>query len=113
MEPAHASCKDFAPVEIAWLEPRRGLVGSVVEDHRSAYTVATVTIDRGNVRAADPIVLEAFIEWLDAHGSNSLGHQFANRIIHHSGHYPGPQAEAVRQIGRDIEFAAADMDLTF
>ena len=75
--------------------------------------MAAVAVDCGNVRPAHPVVLEAFIEWLDTHRPHSLGNQFADRIVHHRRRYSGPQAEAVRQIGGDVKLTAADMNLTF
>src|SRR2546425_4099948 len=113
MEPAHAPGKNVVPVEVSRLETRRSLVRPVVENHRSAHAITSVAIDGGNVRPADTVVLEAFIEWFDSHRSDSLGNQFADWIINHRRRYPGLQAEAVRQIGSDVVFAAADMNLTF
>src|SRR5437899_7676011 len=113
MEPAHAPGKNFVPVEVSRLETRRCLVRPVVENHRSAHAVTSVAVDGGNVRTADPIVLEALVEWFDSHRSDSLGNQFADWIIHHRRRYPGLQAEAVCQIGSDVVFAATDMNLTF
>ena len=113
MEPAHALGKDFVPVEVSRLETRRRLVSPVVKDDRSAHAVTAVAIDGGNVRTADPIVLEALIEWFDPHRPHSLCDQFADWVIHHRRRYSGLQAKAVRQIGSDVVFAAADMNLTF
>ena len=58
-------------------------------------------------------MFEALIEWLDPHRSYSLCNQFADWVVHHRRRDSGLQAEAVRQIGSDVVFAAADMNLTF
>src|SRR5260370_16041128 len=113
MKPAHAASKNFVPVKISWLKARRSLVGSVVKNHRRAHAIAAVAIDRGNVWAANPVVRESLIEWLDAHRSDTLGNQLTDRIVHHRRHYPGPQPKAISQIGRDVIFTAAYMNLTF
>src|SRR5437016_1012862 len=113
MKPAHAAGKNFIPIEVSRLETRCRLVRAVVKDDRSAHAVTAVTIDGGNVRPTDSIVLETFIEWLDPHRPYTLGNQFADWVIHHRRRYPGLQAEAIRQIGGDVVFTAADMNLTF
>src|SRR6266446_1444370 len=113
MEPAHAAGKDFFPIKVSGFQQRRRLVRAVVENHRSTHAVTAVAIDGGNVWPADPIVFEAFIEWIDPHRPYALGNQFADWVINHRRGYPGLQAEAVRQIRSDVVFAAADMNLTF
>jgi hypothetical protein len=40
-----------------------------------------------------------------------FGNQVADRIIHHRRGDAGVQAETIGQIGRDIELAAADVDV--
>ena len=59
----------------------------------------------------DAVVLEVLVEGLDAHRPHALGDQIADRIIHHGGGDAGLQAEAVGQVGGDVELAAADVDL--
>ena len=43
--------------------------------------------------------------------ANPLGDQFANGIIDHGAGDAGVQPETIGQIGRDIKFAAADVDV--
>jgi hypothetical protein len=52
-------------------------------------------------------VFEALVEGLDAHASNVLGNQIANRIIDHRARDTGGDAEAVGEIGSHVELAAA------
>ena len=86
-------------------------VAAVVKHHGRADTLAAIGIDRGQIRAADAVVFEIFIKRLDPHGPHALGNQVANRVIHHRAGDAGVQAEAVGEIGRHVEFAAADMDV--
>jgi len=58
-----------------------------------------------------PFVLEPLIERLHAHGFDALGHQIADRVIHHRRRDAGIEAKAVRQVGRHIKFAAAHVNL--
>jgi hypothetical protein len=110
VKPAHARAEDFVPVEVARLELARGLVGAVVEDHRRAHAVTLVAVDGGHVRAAHAVVLEPLVERSHAHGAHALGDQVADGIVHHRGGDAGLEAEAVGQVGRDVELAAADVD---
>ena len=103
--------EDGLPIEIAGLQQRARLVAAVVEDHRRAHPVAAIAVDRRHVRAVDAVVLEALVERPDAHGAHALGDQVADRIIDHGAGDAGLHPEAVRQIGGDIELAAADVDL--
>ena len=57
------------------------------------------------------VVLEMLVERFDAHRADAFGDQIADRIIHHRGGDAGLQPEAIGQIGRDIEFAAADVNV--
>jgi hypothetical protein len=59
----------------------------------------------------DAVVLELLVERLDAHRPDAFGNQVADGIIHHRGGDAGVQAETVGQIGRDVELAAADVDV--
>ena len=111
VEPADAAGKDGLPVEIARLEQGAGLVAAVVEDHGRAHALAAVAIDGGHVGAVHAVVLEVLVEGLDAHGPHPLGDQVADGIIHHGRGDAGLQAEAVGQVGGDVELAAADVDL--
>ena len=49
VEPLDPAAKNLRPIEVARLELRGGLVGAVVEDHRSADAVAAVGVNRGDV----------------------------------------------------------------
>jgi hypothetical protein len=98
------------PVEVARLQLARGLVGAVVEDDRRAHAVPLVAVDGGHVRAAHAVVLEPLVERSHAHGAHALGDQVADGVVHHRGGDAGLQAEAVGQVGRDVELAAADVD---
>ena len=89
------------------------LVRAVIEDYRAAHAVAAVAVHRGHVGARDAIVLEVLVEGLHAHGPHPLGDQIADGIIDHRGDDAGLEAEAVRQVGGAVEFAAAHVDLAF
>ena len=57
------------------------------------------------------VVLEMFVERLHAHRADALGNQVADGIIHHRAGHAGVQAEAVGEVGGDVEFAAADVNV--
>ena len=111
MEPAHTRSEDFVPLEVARLELAGGLVAAVVEDHRGPDPLAAVAVDCRHVRAAHPVVLEAPVEGLDAHRTNAFGDQVADRVVHHRGRDPGVEPEAVGQVGGDVEFTAARVNV--
>ncbi len=52
-----------------------------------------------------------FIEGLHAHRADAFVDHRADRVVHHRGSDAGFQAEAVGQVGRHVEFAAADVDI--
>ena len=56
-------------------------------------------------------MLETFVKRLHSHRLHTLGDQIADRIIHHGGDDAGVHPETVGEIGRNIEFAAADVNL--
>src|SRR5881394_1618987 len=112
MKPAHAVAKNRGPVDIAGLEARCRFVRSIVEDDWRTYAVTAIAVNRGEVWPGHAIVIEPFIKWLDAHGPDSRGDQFADRIFHHRGDNPGLEPKAVREIGRDVIFTTADVNLT-
>ena len=99
------------PVEVARLELRRRLVGAVVEDDRAAHAVAAVAVDGGHVRPGDAVVREPLVERPHAHRADALGDQVADRVVDHGRGDAGAQAEAVGEVGGDVELAAADVDL--
>src|SRR5947207_5605259 len=113
MEPADAAREDGLPVEVARFEPRRSLVASVVEHHGRTHTLAAVAVDGGHVRSADAVVLETFVERPYTHRLYTLGDEVANRIANHCARDAGLETEAVGQVGGDVEFAAADVNLAF
>src|SRR5439155_26911713 len=80
---------------------------------RCAPAVTALGKDVAHVRTADPILLVVLLQWFDPHRPHSLFDHFADWVIHHRRRYSGLQAKAVRQIGSDVVFAAADMNLTF
>ena len=55
-------------------------------------------------------MLELLVKRFDTHCPDLPGHQAADGIIHHGRGNGRAHLEAVRQIGRHIEFAAADVD---
>ena len=73
--------------------------------------MAAVAVDGGDVRAGDAVVGEALVKRLDAHGPDALGDQVADGVIDHGRGDAGLHAEAVGQVGGDVELAAADVDL--
>ena len=112
VEPPDAAGEDFLPVEVAGLELRRRFVAAVVEHDRRADALAAVAIDSSHVRAVDAVVLEVFVEGFNAHGADALGDEVADGVVRHGRSDAGLQAEAVGEVGRDVEFAAADVDVT-
>src|SRR5206468_11313811 len=105
--------KNLLPIEVAWFELRRRLIAAIVKHYRRANSLAAVAIDGRQVRSMNAIMFELFVEGLDAHRPNAFGDQVADGIIDHGGGNTRSQPEAIRQIGGDIKFRAADMDLAF
>ena len=58
-------------------------------------------------------MFELFVERFDSHRTNPFGNQVTDGIVDHRGSDTSVQPKAVREIGCDIEFAAADMNLAF
>src|SRR5262245_11746283 len=111
MKPAHSSREYFRPVEVAGLEESAGLVGAVVEDYRRSHTLAAIAVDRGDVGAAHAVVLKPFEKRSDARFADPRLHQFTDSVVDHRGRNAGAQAETVGQVGRDVVFAAGDVNL--
>ena len=59
----------------------------------------------------DAVVLEMLVEGGDAHRPDAFGNQVTDWIIHHRRRDAGSHPEAVGEIGRDVEFAAADVNI--
>ena len=111
VKPPHAARRDRLPVEIARLELRRRFIAAVVKHDRRPHAVALVAIDRGHVRPGHAVVLELLVERPHTHRPHPLGNQIADRIIDHRRGDARLQPKAVGQVRRDVELAAADMDL--
>ena len=73
--------------------------------------MSLVAIDGGHVGAGDAVVLEVLVEWPHAHRSHALSNQIADGIIDHRRGDTRFQAKAIGQVRRDVEFAAADVNL--
>src|SRR6266404_9809428 len=112
MEPADTAGEDGFPLKISRLELGRGFVAAVVENNGGTHPLAAVTIDGSHVRALDTVVLEMLVERPHTHGAHSFSNEVTDGIIYHGGSDSGLQSEAICQIGSNIEFPAADMDLT-
>ena len=56
------------------------------------------------------VVFEVLVERLHAHRPHALGDEVADGVIDHRARDPRLQAEAIGEIGRAVEFAAADVD---
>lgn len=110
VEPLHPAGEDGGPVEVAGLEPRRGLVRPVVEDHRRADALAAVAVDGGEVRPADAVVVVVLEERRDAHLADAALDEVADGVVDHRGADAGAEAEAVAEVGADVVFAAGDVD---
>ena len=111
MKPAHALGEDRLPVDVSGLQLGRSFIAAVVEDHRGADALAAIAVDRRHVRTVDAVVFEMPVEWRDAHCTHALGDQVADRVVNHRRSDAGLQPEAIREIGRDVEFTAADVDV--
>ncbi len=112
MKPPHAAGEDLLPVEVAGLELRGRLVRTVVEDDRRAHAVTAIAVHRGDVGAGHAVVGKALEERLDAHRSDPLTHQIADRVVDHRGRDGGLEAKAIGEVRRYVELATADVDLT-
>ena len=111
MEPAHAASEDLRPVEIARLEQCGGFVGPVVEDDRSANAMPPIAVNGRDIRAADAVVLEPFVERGDARLADAALHQLADRVVDHGGCDAGLEPEAIREVRGDVVLPPRDMDL--
>ncbi len=113
MKPTQATSHDLLPDEISRLQLRSRLVASVVEDDRRTDARSSIAIDRGHVRSADAIMLEALVERSDTHRSHTLIDQLTDRRIDHRGGNGCVHAKATGQIGSAIELTPTDMDAAF
>ena len=111
VKPADTTGGDRGPVEVTRSQQCRRLVGTVVEDDRGPDTGPLVTVNGGHVRAADTVVLEHLVERANPHGPDTFVDQVSHRRVDHRGRNPRGEPETVREIGRAVEFATADMDL--
>ena len=110
VEPAHARAEDAVPVEVPRLQLGRRLVGAVVEDDRSADAETAIAVDRRHVRPADAVVRERLVDRRDAHRAHLPRDELADRVVDHRGRDGGSEAEAVREVRRAVELAAAHVD---
>ena len=102
--------KHRVPVEVSRLELTRRLVAPVVKHDRRAHAVPAIAVNRGHVRAPGAVVLEHLVERGDAHRSDAAGNELADRIFDHRGRHTGTKPEAIRQVCRGVEFAAAHVN---
>src|SRR5438552_17561042 len=77
-----------------------------------AVSMAAVTIHCGDIRTVYSVMLEPFVEGLDTHCLHPLADQIADGIVDHRGGDASRQAEAVGQVGGDVELTAADGNMT-
>ncbi len=73
--------------------------------------MAAVAVHGGDIRTAHAVVLEPLVERRDARFTNARLHQLADAVVHHRRGNAGTELEAIRQVGRDIVFAAGDVNL--
>src|SRR6185295_5646707 len=111
MEPTQASGKDLVPRKVTCFELSGRFVAAIIKNNRRSHALSAVTEYGGHIWTLDPVMLETFIEWLDPHGPHAFGDQFSNRIVHHRRDNAGSQPKALSQVGGDVEFTSADVDL--
>src|ERR1043166_2705455 len=111
MKPPHAVAEDRFPIEIARLQKCRRFVRTVVKNHRWPYAVAAVAVNRRDVWSRHTVVIEPFIKWFDSNRLDASRDQVADRVLDHRGDNAGVQTKAVCEIGGDVIFAAAHVDL--
>src|SRR5438105_5058656 len=95
------------------LKPGGRLVGAVVKDHGGADAVPAIAVNSGDIRSSDAVVWKVLVKRLHPHRPHPLAHQIADGIIDNGAGNARLQPKAIGQIGGDIEFAAADVDLAF
>ena len=110
MEPPHALAKYPIPVKITCLEHCTCFVRTVVEDHRWACAITSVTVNRGYIGAVDTVVLKSFEVRLYTHFPDPGFNQFTNAIINHGAGDAGIEAKAIGQTGCDIVVPAGDVN---
>src|SRR5207302_5129659 len=87
------------------------LIGAVVKDHRRTHPLAAVAIYGGEVRTADAVVLEPFVEGRHTGFTHPRLHQLADAIVDHRRGNAGLEAETIGKIGGHVVFTAGDVDL--
>lgn len=98
--------EDLGPVEIPCLQLLSGLVGAIVEHHRSTDAASAVTEYGGHVRTTDAVVFKHLVVRRDAHRLHTLLDQVSDGVVRHGGHDGSVEAEAVREVGTAVELAA-------
>src|SRR5438128_466877 len=78
-----AGPEDLLPIEVAWLEQSAGLVGPVVEHHRSAYPVTAIAVNGGDIGTANAVVFEPFVKRCHAGFADARLHQVAETVVDH------------------------------
>ena len=58
-------------------------------------------------------MLEVLVNRLHAHGQHTLGDQVANRVVRHGRDNRSLKPEAIRQVCRHVELAAAHVNVAF
>ena len=111
MHPAHAPAKIAFQSKSPGFSCAAASLHAVVEDHRSAQTIAPVAVHRRHIGARDAVVLEVLVERLHAHGADALGNQVADRIVGHGRDDSRLQTKAIGKVGGHIELAATDVNL--
>ena len=109
---AFAAREDDLPVEITGLQEGGGLVGAIIEHHRGAHPEAAIGVVVGHVGSADAVVLEMLVVSLHAARLHAFGDLVADRLRDHGRDQPGFHTRAVGEVGRDVIFRPARVDLT-
>ena len=74
--------------------------------------MTTIAVDGREVWSRNAVMVEAFIERLDAHRLNARRDQFTDRVIDHRGSYAGVQAKTIGEVRGDVVLAATHVNLT-
>src|SRR6185312_13387902 len=111
VKPAHTVFEDRVPVKITGLELRSGLVAAIVKDDRGAHAVASIAVNSRDVRTIHTVMRESLEEAFYSHRAHTFGYQLTDGVVDHRRGDAGFKTKTVGEIGCDIKFTAAHVNV--